>query len=159
MQATRRVATWATGASQGAVFTKGSAKRRAILSARAGLLFWRDCSLEALDLAKRVVEVSEDKQAADIVLLDVRSITPVADYFVICSGRSERQLNALRRDIAQTLKREAQVTPLQTEGTATSGWVLLDYGDVVVHLFATAEREYYQLDELWSAGLPLVRIQ
>lgn len=119
----------------------------------------RECSLEAIDLAKRVVEVAEDRQAADIVLLDIRPITPVADYFVICSGNSERQLNALRREIAETLKREVQLTPLHSEGTPTSGWVLLDYGDVVVHLFSPAEREYYQLDELWGAALPLVRIQ
>jgi ribosome-associated protein len=106
-----------------------------------------------------VVELAEDKQAADIVLLDIRPISIVADYFVIFSGGSERQLNALTRDIAETLKREAQITPFHTEGDAASGWVLLDYSDVVVHAFSPGEREYYRLEELWSGAVPLVRIQ
>ena len=120
---------------------------------------WRQHSLEALDLAKRVVELAEDKQADDIVLLDIRPVSVVADYFVICSGRSERQLNALTRDIAGTIKKEAKLTPLHAEGNSASGWVLLDYGDVVVHVFAPVEREYYRLEELWGAALPVVRIQ
>lgn len=112
-----------------------------------------------MDLARRVVELVEDKQAQDIVLLDIRPVSIVADYFVICSGNSERQLNALTRDITETLKREAQVTPLHSEGEPGSGWVLLDYSDVVVHVFAPGEREYYQLEELWNGAVPLVRIQ
>ena len=106
-----------------------------------------------------MVELVEDKQAADIVLLDIRPISIVADYFVICSGNSERQLNALTRDITDTLKREAQVSPLHSEGDPSSGWVLLDYSDVVVHVFAPREREYYRLEELWGAAVPVVRIQ
>ena len=121
--------------------------------------FGRKSSLEALDLAKRIVELAEDKQAADIVLLDIRPISVVADYFVICSGSSERQLTALTRDITDTVKKEEQLVPLHREGDASSGWVLLDYGDVVVHVFSPAEREYYRLEELWNAALPLVRIQ
>jgi ribosome-associated protein len=104
------------------------------------------------------VELAEDKQAADIVLLDIRPVSVVADYFVICSGSSERQLKAITRDVADTLKKEARVTPLHSEGDAASGWVLLDYGDVVVHVFAPEERDYYQLEELWGTALPLVRI-
>jgi len=110
-------------------------------------------------LAKRVVELAEDKLAADIVLLDIRPISIVADYFVICSGNSERQLNALTRDIAETIKKETQRAPIHAAGDAGSGWVLLDYGDVVVHVFSPAEREYYQLEELWGGARPVVRIQ
>ena len=106
-----------------------------------------------------MVELAEDKQAADIALLDIRPISIVADYFVIFSGTSERQLNALTRDIAETLKREAQLSPLHREGDPSSGWVLLDYSDVVVHAFAPSEREYYQLEQLWSGAVPIVRIQ
>ena len=105
------------------------------------------------------MELAEDKQAVDIVLLDIRPVSPVADYFVICSGTSERQLTAITKDITEALKRETRLTPLHTEGNAASGWVLLDYGDVVVHLFSPEEREYYRLEELWGAALPLVRIQ
>ena len=119
----------------------------------------REHSLDALDLAQRVVELAEDQQAADIVLLDIRPISIVADYFVIFSGGSERQLNALTRDITETLKREAQATPYHTECDSASGWVLLDYSDVVVHAFSPSEREFYQLEELWSGAVPLVRIQ
>lgn len=126
---------------------------------RVGRGLRRDDFLEALDLAKRVVELAEDKQASDIVLLDIRPISIVADYFVICSGASERQLGAITRDITETIKREARLTPLHAEGDSSSGWVLLDYGDVVVHVFSPAEREYYQLEELWGTALPLVRIQ
>ena len=106
-----------------------------------------------------MVELAEDKQAGDIVLLDIRPISIVADYFVIFSGNSERQLNALTRDIAETLKREAQIAPLHREGDPASGWVLLDYSDVVVHAFAPQEREYYQLEDLWNGAVPVVRIQ
>jgi ribosome-associated protein len=91
--------------------------------------------------------------------LDIRPVSVVADYFVICSGSSERQLEAVTRDITEALKREAQLAPLHKEGDSRSGWVLLDYGDVVVHIFSPAEREYYRLEELWGAALPLVRIQ
>jgi ribosome-associated protein len=114
---------------------------------------------ETLELAKRVVELAEEKRAADIVLLDIRPVSMVADYFVICSGNSERQLNALTRDITDTIKRETQRAPLHASGDASSGWVLLDYGDVVVHAFSPAERDYYRLEELWSGARPVVRIQ
>ena len=105
-----------------------------------------------------MVELAEDRQAQDIVLLDIRPISLVADYFVICSGTSERHLNALTREISETVKREGQVAPLHTAGDAHSGWVLLDYSDVVVHIFSPAERDYYQLEELWGAAQPVVRI-
>ena len=105
-----------------------------------------------------MVEIAEDRQADDIVLLDIRPVSPVADYFVICNGTSERQLNTLTRTITDTVKKETGHVPLHTEGDAASGWILLDFGDVVVHLFAPAERDYYRLEELWSAALPVVRI-
>lgn len=78
---------------------------------------------------------------------------------MICSGTSERQLTAINREIVDTLKRQVQVRPLRVEGEAESGWVVLDYGEVIVHLFAPEEREYYDLEELWSEAIPLVRIQ
>jgi ribosome-associated protein len=82
----------------------------------------------------------------------------LADYFVICTGTSERQLGAITREVADTLKREARLTPLSSEGDPASGWVLLDYGDVVVHVFAPGERDYYRLEELWGAARPVVTI-
>ena len=88
----------------------------------------------------------------------MRDIVSFADYFVICSGESERQIGAIYDDIQHSLKKE-DIMPRHREGTVASGWLLLDYGDVVVHIFAPAERQYYRLDELWSQAKAVVRIQ
>ena len=114
--------------------------------------------LEAIDIARKVVEVASDKQASDIVLLDVRGIASFADYFVMCSGETSRQMEAVYDEILHSLKK-AGVLPGHGEGSADSGWLLIDYGDVIVHIFASVERDYYQLDELWSRANPVVRIQ
>jgi ribosome-associated protein len=110
-------------------------------------------------LARRIVDIASDKQAADIVLLDLRPLTEIADYFVICSGGSERQLQAIQRDITDALRNEDHIRPAHVEGSPDSGWVLMDYSDVVVHIFSPAQREYYNLEELWSAAHPVVHIQ
>ena len=92
------------------------------------------------------------------MLLDARGICSFADYFVMCSAQSSRQIKAIYNEIMHSLKSEG-VQPRHCEGTVDSGWLLLDYGDVIVHIFATIERDYYQLDELWSQASPVVRIQ
>jgi len=102
--------------------------------------------------------VASDKQASDIILLDASQVCSFADYFVICSGETERQMKTLYEEVALVLKKEG-VLPLHREGTLDSGWLLLDFGDVIVHIFAPTEREYYQLDELWSEAVTIVRIQ
>ncbi len=99
-----------------------------------------------------------DKQAQDIVLLDTRGICSFADYFVMCSAQSSRQIKAIYDEIVHSLKSEG-ILPHHREGMVDSGWLLLDYGDVIVHIFAPTERDYYQLDELWSQASPVVRIQ
>lgn len=104
------------------------------------------------------MEIASDKQAVDIVLLDLRQVCPFTDYFVICSGETERQLEAITRDIDEALAREG-IALRQREGAFDSGWVLLDFGDVIVHVFAPLEREYYRLEQLWSKATPVVRIQ
>ncbi len=104
------------------------------------------------------MEAASDKQASNIVLLDTRSVSSFADYFVICSGDAARQINAIRDEIEHVLKREG-ILPHHHEGTVDCGWFLLDYGDVIVHIFAPVEREYYQLDRLWNEASTLVRIQ
>ncbi len=91
-------------------------------------------------------------------MLDIRPISPLADYFVICSGNSERQVKALVEEISLRMKEE-QTIPLHIEGVPSSGWVLMDYGAVIVHIFAPAEREYYQLEKLWGKATTVVRIQ
>jgi len=114
--------------------------------------------LEAIETARRAVEAASDKQASDIVLLDARTVCSFTDYFVICTGDSERQVRAIYDDIEQSLKK-AGTSPHHHEGTLDSGWLLLDYGDVIIHVFSTTEREYYQLDRLWGEAVPLLRIQ
>ena len=81
-----------------------------------------------------------------------------ADYFVICTGDAERQIRAIYDEVEHTLKK-AGILPHHHEGTVDSGWLLLDYGDVIVHIFAAFEREYYQLDKLWDKVSLVLRIQ
>ena len=99
-----------------------------------------------------------DKQAEDVLLLDIRNVASFADYFVIASGTANRQIQAIIEAVEEAVKAEG-VTPLGREGKADSGWVLLDYGDVIVHIFAPEEREYYDLEGLWRTATPVVRIQ
>ena len=113
--------------------------------------------MEPVELAKRIVEIAADKQATDVVLLDARKICSFTDYFVICSGDSGRQVEAIHRAIAEALKAEGDVH-YHSEGTAASGWMLLDLGNIVVHIFSTAERDFYQLESLWSAAPVIVKM-
>ena len=101
----------------------------------------------------------EEHQAVDIVMLDLMEITPLADYFVICTAESERQARTLQEILAEELKREHNVRPLSTEGEPASGWVLLDYNSVVVHIFSLDARAYYRLEELWKAAPVVLKIQ
>ena len=114
-------------------------------------------TIEPGDLAHRIVELASDKKAVDVLLLRTAELTTMADYFVICSGRSERQVQVLSRGIVDEL-RDAGIRPLGVEGMGAARWVLLDYGDVIVHLFAPEEREYYGLERLWSDAAEVVRV-
>ena len=93
------------------------------------------------------------------MLLDIREFATIADYFVVLSTASDRQLTAIVRDIGEGLRNEDHVRPLRIEGKPESGWVLLDYSDVIVHVFSAEQRAFYRLEELWSAAIPLVRMQ
>ncbi len=112
----------------------------------------------ALALAHRIVDLASDKKAADIVLLDIHALTSVADYLVICSGGSERQLGAIASGIIEALKDE-DVMPIGREGGPTAHWALIDYGSVVVHVMAPPEREYYQLEQMWSDAPLVLHVQ
>jgi len=114
--------------------------------------------LEALEVAHRAVEAASAKQAIDIVLLDTKGVCSFADYFVICSGDSERQIKTIYEEIGHILKK-AGILPHHHEGTIDSGWLLIDFGDVIVHIFTSFEREHYQLDRLWHQASTVVRIQ
>ncbi len=105
------------------------------------------------------MDVVEDKKAEDIVLLDLRPDAIIADFFVICNGNSDRQLRALSDFVRESMKEEYGKLPFSVEGAADSGWVLMDYGDVVVHLFIKDKRRYYDLEGLWRDAHVMVRIQ
>jgi len=112
----------------------------------------------SLDIARRIVELAEDKKAADIILLDLTGLTTLADAFVICSGGSERQLEAIADGVIEGLRAE-KVRPIGREGTAASHWVLVDFGAVVVHIFTPPEREYYSLEKHWAEARTVLRVQ
>jgi nicotinate-nucleotide adenylyltransferase len=111
-----------------------------------------------LDIARRIVELAEDKKAADIILLDLTGLTTLADAFVICSGGSERQLDAIADGVIEGMRVE-KVRPIGREGTAASHWVLVDFGAVVVHIFTPPEREYYSLEKHWAEARTVLRVQ
>ena len=104
------------------------------------------------------MEVASEKQANDIVMLDVREICSFTDYFVICSGDTNRHIEAIWQGIISEMKKNGIISH-HNEGTSDSGWMLVDFGLVVIHIFAPTEREYYQLDRLWNRAIPVVRIQ
>ena len=110
-----------------------------------------------LAMAHRVVDLAADKKASDIVLLDVRGQTTMTDYFVICSGASDRQLNAIADGIISGLKEDGDL-PLSREGDAGSHWLLVDFGGVIVHVMSRPEREFYQLEKLWADAQLLVHV-
>jgi len=114
--------------------------------------------LEPLALARRIVELAEDKKAADIVLLDLTGLTTLADYFVIASGGSERQIDAIADGVAGGL-RDLGIRPIGREGTPESHWILLDFGAVIVHTFTPPEREFYQLEKHWAEAKTILRVQ
>ena len=116
-----------------------------------------DIPADAAELAHRVVEIASDKKGNDIVMLRTAELTTMADFFVICSGRSDRQVQALAGAIVDEL-RDDGIKPIGVEGKASSRWVLLDYGSVIVHVFAPEEREYYGLERLWGKAAQVVRI-
>ena len=103
------------------------------------------------------MEFASDKLAEDIVLLDLRRVAPFADYFVIMSAESSRQIQALEEDLTKALK-DANIPRHRREGTPASGWVLLDFSDVIVHIFSPEEREYYDLERLWAGAPQVVRV-
>ena len=117
-------------------------------------------SLTSIELARRLLEIVEDKQASDIVLLDIRELTAIADYFVIGTVSSERQAAAIEDEVLAKLKLEQNIRPLAIEGKAGSagGWLLLDYADVIVHLFEEEARDYYKLEELWGEAKVVVKV-
>jgi ribosome-associated protein len=100
-------------------------------------------------LVDRIVSVASDRKAIDIRVLDVRGIVGYTDFFVICSGNTERQTKAIHDAVHEALKAEG-VLPRRVEGAREARWVLMDYLDAVVHIFTPEAREFYRLEQLWG---------
>ena len=114
--------------------------------------------LDSAQLARIAADTASDKKASDVILLDIQEVTTIADYFVICSGNNPRQLDAIAGAIDEELGKQG-ARLLHREGTSDTGWILLDFGDVIVHIFGVKEREYYRLERVWSEAKTVVYLQ
>ncbi len=114
--------------------------------------------LEPAQIARLAVDVASDKKATDIVLLDIRGVSVIADYFVICTGANPRQIRAIASAIDEKLSEQGQPA-FHREGSPESGWLLLDFSDVIVHIFGPKERDYYRLERLWSNAKTVIYLQ
>jgi ribosome-associated protein len=114
--------------------------------------------LEPDELARMILDLISDKKGVDILLMDTRAVSSIADYFVIATGESERQLKAMSDEIQKQMKKH-KILPLGVEGKPDTGWILLDYGSVIVHLFSAALRDFYQLEQVWAKAPVVVRMQ
>ena len=103
-----------------------------------------------LELAQKIVAFAQDKKALDPVILDLRKISTIADYLVICSAQSEPQIKAIANGVEKSLKEECETRALAVDGFPTSQWIVIDYGDVMFHVFHEQKRGVYALEDLWS---------
>lgn len=115
--------------------------------------------IEAIDLARHIVDLIADKKGEDIILIDIHEQTVIADYFVICSGDNERQIKAIVESLQTEMKKRHGVYALAVEGEAPNGWVLVDFGAVIVHVFAPVARAYYDLESVWRESPVLLKMQ
>jgi ribosome-associated protein len=106
--------------------------------------------MQPADLVAEIARLAADKKAIDVVELDLRGVLGYTDYFLICSGNTGRQAKAVQDGIAEGLKREHGTLPRRVEGSAEAGWILMDYLDVVVHIFTPETRDFYRLEQLWG---------
>lgn len=104
----------------------------------------------SLELARVAANAADDKKASDLVLLDLTGRTDVCDYFLICTGANRRLVDAVVEEIRERVGKAFDVKPLSVEGKVNATWVLMDYGSVVIHVFAPETRDFYRLERLWG---------
>jgi ribosome-associated protein len=115
--------------------------------------------LDTLEFANLLVEAILDKKGSDILLLDMQEQVIFSDYFLLCNGQSNRQIKALVNGMLEEAKQKAREIALSVEGNEDDGWMLIDFGAVVVHIFDPEKREYYDLEELWQDARVVLRMQ
>jgi len=108
--------------------------------------------LESRELVEKIVSILEEKKAKDLNIIDIREISILADYFVICSGTSTTHIKTLADEVEEKML-EAGIELLHKEGYNSARWILLDYGEVVVHIFHEEDRQFYNLERLWADGV------
>jgi ribosome-associated protein len=113
---------------------------------------------DAAAVAREIVDTAVDKKASDVTLIEIGRITTLADFFVICTGTSDRQIGALARAIEERTDEE-DIALLHREGVPADGWILLDYGQVIVHIFSPEQRAYYDLERRWQEAPTRLRVQ
>lgn len=113
---------------------------------------------DTTELAHQIVDLISDRQGSDIVLMDLRDVSLLADYFILASADSRRQIRAIQDNVHEALHK-GKISPLRIEGTPESGWVIMDYGPVVVHLFDPEARAFYKLESLWKNAPVVLHIQ
>jgi len=107
----------------------------------------------SLEMAKKIIKALDDKKATNIELIDIREVSQIADYFVICSGTSTTQVKALADEVEFQLGNETEhEVGYHKEGYSSASWILLDYKDVIVHIFCGETRDFYNIEHLWSDG-------
>ncbi|NDJ52914.1 MAG: ribosome silencing factor [Chloroflexi bacterium] len=111
------------------------------------------------DIARFAVDVILEKKGEDILLLDMRGVTILADYFIICSANSERQLRAIVEGIRGEVKETYSLYARNVEGQPETGWMVIDYGDIIIHVFSAEKRSYYSLEEFWRDATVLLKMQ
>jgi ribosome-associated protein len=109
-----------------------------------------EAPLDASLLARWIADYAADKKAIDVVELDLREVLGYTDYFVVCSGNTDRQTKAIHDGIHLGMKNEHGLLPRRVEGLSEARWILMDYLDVVVHVFTPEARDYYRLEQLWG---------
>jgi ribosome-associated protein len=106
--------------------------------------------MESVELVQEIARYAADKKAIEVVELDLRGVLGYTDYFLVCSGNTGRQAKAIHDGILEGLKKEHGMNPRRVEGSAAGGWILMDYLDVIVHIFTPETREFYRLEQLWG---------
>ena len=106
--------------------------------------------MDAISIMKKVVKCADDKKANDIKVLDIKDLTTIADYFVICHGNSSSQMGAIFDEIEEKLKKEDGILMQNLSSHSSDQWLLMDYGDVIVHIFNAESREFYAIEHLWA---------
>ncbi|MBQ9814380.1 MAG: ribosome silencing factor [Lachnospiraceae bacterium] len=110
------------------------------------------------EIAKKAYDYLDEKKAVDIRIIDISKISIIADYFIIAGGTNVRQVKALADNVEEKLAKE-EVVPKHVEGYSNAGWILMDYGDVIIHIFNQEDRLFYDLERIWTDGQVIERIE